>query len=546
MADAGHEADTRDHQLSSLRKEREVMLRLQRISHDLSGELDLGRLLERILDDAIGLTEAERGFLLLLDEGAEGWTVKAARNFDGEEVRRPSAKISRGILSRILESGEPLIAEDAEQDDRFGGSESVAEQRLKSVLCIPLLYRGVKLGALYLDNRHRKSLFGPDDSKLLGSFADQASVAIATARLHEAVLERERQLAAKNEELAQANGLLAERAERQGAEIGRLTLEKQELESALGRRFPEILSRRHGRMREALGLLDKVVESTVPVLIQGESGTGKELFARAIHANGPLAKGPFVSENCAALSETLLESELFGHMRGAFTGADRDRKGLFEMAHGGTLFLDEVGEMSEGMQKKLLRVLQEGEVRPVGGKDVVKVKVRIISATNRDLLARARSGEFREDLYYRLAVVTIPIPSLRERREDVPLLVEKLMERLSAEQSKPPRSVPASVMRALERYDWPGNVRELENEVRRLVALGGEVIGEEDLSPSIRERRITTSTDGAAGTLEEVELAHIRRVLAQTGGNLAESARLLGIDYSTLYRKMKRHGLKRE
>ncbi len=534
---------TPDEELASLRREREVLLRLQRVAREVGAELDLGRLLERILDEAITLTEAERGFLLLLDPDGVGWSVKAARNFDGEEVRRPSAKISRGVLSKILETGEPLIAADAGEDERFVDSESVAEQRLKSVLCLPLLYRGQKLGALYLDNRHRRSLFGPRDGKLLQSFADQAAIAIANAGLHAAVLERERLLAAKAAELARANEQLAERAERQEADIGRLTLENKELESALGRRFPEIVSRRQGRMREAIALLDKVAESTVPVLILGESGTGKELFARAIHANGPLAKAPFVSLNCAALSETLLESELFGHMRGSFTGADRDRKGLFEMAHHGTLFLDEVGEMSEGMQKKLLRALQEGEVRPVGGKDVVKVKVRVIAATNRDLRERTREGAFREDLYYRLAVVTIPIPPLRDRREDVPLLVSKLMERLSAEAGRPPREVPPAVMRALERYDWPGNVRELENEVRRLVALGGEVLTEEDLSPAVRERRAAAPS---GGSLEEVELAHIRRTLVASGGNLTEAARLLGIDYSTLYRKMKRHGLKRE
>jgi Nif-specific regulatory protein len=242
-------------------------------------------------------------------------------------------------------------------------------------------------------------------------------------------------------------------------------------------------------MQELFNTLDRVIETNVPVLIQGESGTGKELVAKAIHYNSKRAHGRFVSENCAAIPTTLLESELFGYTKGAFTGATRDKKGLFELASGGTLFLDEIGDMSEEMQKKLLRVLQEGEIRPVGAKDVLKVDVRIISASNKELQQLVEKGKFRKDLYYRINVITIRTPALREHREDIPELAEHFLDKVAAEYKMPRRELAPDVLGVLSVYDWPGNIREFENEIYRVVALSDGIITSDLLSSHIQKAK---------------------------------------------------------
>jgi transcriptional regulator with GAF, ATPase, and Fis domain len=253
-------------------------------------------------------------------------------------------------------------------------------------------------------------------------------------------------------------------------------------------------------MRRVFQKLDRIIESDITVLIQGESGTGKELIARAIHFNGPRKSKPFVTENCAALPDSLLESELFGHVPGAFTGARRGKKGLFEQADGGTLFLDEIGDMSPEMQKKVLRVLQEGEFRPVGSEEKIKVDVRLIAASHQRLDEMVAAGAFREDLYYRVHVLTVDLPPLRERREDIPLLAEALLARAAREAGRAVPQLPREVLAALVAYDWPGNVRELENEMRRLVVLAADEVRLEHLSSAVLERRVlrAPSTAGSA------------------------------------------------
>ena len=235
-------------------------------------------------------------------------------------------------------------------------------------------------------------------------------------------------------------------------------------------------------------LLDRIAHSNVPVLIQGESGTGKELVANALHRNSPRSDKPFVAENCAAIPETLLESELFGYKRGAFTGADRNKTGLFKVADGGTLFLDEIGDMSLSMQKKLLRVLQDGEIRPVGSNEVIHVDVRIISASNKNLKEMVARREYREDLYFRLNTITVSVPPLRDRPEDIELLTRFFVNRMAKEMDREPAPLTAEALKALERYRWPGNIRELENEMRRCLALLGEgvEIGLELMSDEIK------------------------------------------------------------
>ena len=296
---------------------------------------------------------------------------------------------------------------------------------------------------------------------------------------------------------------------------------------------------------EVYKLVARVASGRSTVLLEGESGTGKELMARAIHANSPRKDRAFVPVNCAALTETLLESELFGHDKGAFTGALATKRGLFEAADQGTLFLDEIGDISPALQVKLLRVIQEQEVRHVGGTASVKVDVRIVAATNRDLAQMVKDGKFREDLFYRLNVVRIVLPPLRARREDIPMLAHHFLCKASAANNRPVRGFVPETMALLERYHWPGNVRELENIIERTVSLApGPLIMPDDLPEAIRKAEAAPAAgDDALLSLDEVEKRHLSRVLKETGGNKVRAAKILGIDRRTLYRMAERFGI---
>ncbi|MFH1231759.1 MAG: sigma 54-interacting transcriptional regulator [Planctomycetota bacterium] len=327
-----------------------------------------------------------------------------------------------------------------------------------------------------------------------------------------------------------------------------------ELEKALYEKyqFANIIGRSKA-MREVYKLLDKAITADYPVVIQGETGTGKELVAKALHFNGLRKAKPFVSENCAALASGVLESELFGHIKGAFTGAISDKKGLFELADGGTLFLDEVSIMDQEMQKKLLRVLQECEIRPVGGKNPIKVNVRIISATNQDLKQLVQKGSFRDDLYYRLNVITINLPPLRERQEDVPLLVNYFLEKIAGDTNTRKKSINAEALRLLVDYNWPGNVRELENEIKRCCALTGEseLITVQMVSPHLTQplkgpliQPVQTFADKSLKEIiDETEWEVIRQALQKTNYNKSICAKNLGLSRLGLMKKMKRLGL---
>jgi two-component system response regulator AtoC len=301
------------------------------------------------------------------------------------------------------------------------------------------------------------------------------------------------------------------------------------------------------KIQDVLRIVARLKDTRTPVLITGESGTGKELVARAIHFRGALAKRPFVAVDCGSLVPTLIESELFGYEKGAFTGAVKSRSGLFQSANGGTIFLDEIGELPMEMQAKLLRVLQEKEVRPVGTNTPVKVDVRIIAATNRDLEAGYQAGRFRKDLYFRLNVVTVHLPALRERKSDIHLLVQCFLDRFAPKQHV---TVTPNAMSALLQYDWPGNVRELENCIERAIALGNHrVIDVHDLPPAIQrasERQGATETAPLSATdLEDLERITIERVFEQVKGDKALAGKMLGISRATLYRKIKRYGIGR-
>jgi len=523
--------------------EKDRLERIQRIAGALNSELDLERILDVIMDHVVEMAQAERGFLVLIREGK--MTVPVARNFQKEDVMNPEVGFSRTIAEKVARSGEPLVTVDATSDDRFQSFQSIHEIAPRSVLCMPFKEKsGHTVGVVYIDNRVARGVFGQDHLRALQSFADLAAGAI-----HRAQLMRERE-----QLVLQLNAALAElqnKVEEQGGKLREMSdalkLRQNELETKYS--YKQIVGDSEP-MRRVFRLLDKVIESEEPVLIEGENGTGKELIAHAVHYNGPRQKGAFVAENVAAIPENLIESELFGYVRGAFTGADRDKPGLFELADGGTLFLDEVGDMSPDLQKKLLRVLQEKEVRRVGGKKTTKVDVRIISASNRDLRRLVEESEFREDLYYRLRVLNISLPPLRERRGDVPILVQHFL-RIATPSGHKPKQITPRAMSALEAYDWPGNIRELENEIKRLVAVAGDVIHEEDLSEAVRRgpRGVATAS-GAPGEVRNldalvstVEMEEIRKSLALAGGNKTKAADLLGISRFTLQRKMEKYNL---
>jgi DNA-binding NtrC family response regulator len=301
-------------------------------------------------------------------------------------------------------------------------------------------------------------------------------------------------------------------------------------------------------MLEVYKLVARVAGSTATVLVTGESGTGKELVARAIHTHSPRARAAFVPVNCTALTESLLESELFGHARGAFTGAIGAKRGLFEMASGGTMFLDEIGDMGPKMQAQLLRTLQDGEVRPVGGSESIRVDVRIVCATNKDLDEEVKAGRFREDLYFRINVVTVRLPALRERREDVPILVAHFLAKIARRERREQAALSPEALRLLTSYAWPGNVRELENAIDRAVAVAkGNVILPSDLPPEVGGAGPVVTGDGGGiiedrPTLAELERRYIALVLSESGGNKKKAAERLGIDRRTLYRALERTG----
>jgi len=455
----------------------------------------------------------------------------ARRDISGEQLA-----LSHTIARRAIETGDAVVATDA--FSTLGDLHaSVHALRLRSVLAVPLLARGETLGVVYLDDRSRKGAFGPRELAWVRVVASQAAMAIADAR--DAVLLRR---AARRADRARARieALLGEREAE--LDVTRTQLALVQGAPPTRYRYDEIAGRSEP-MRQLLRLVDRVTASDVPVLVLGESGTGKELVARAIHANGPRGRRPFVSENCASVPETLLESTLFGHVRGAFTGASSTRAGLFDIADGGTLFLDEIGEMPLSMQAKLLRVLQDGEVRAVGGERARKVDVRVIGATHRNLASMVAAGTFREDLFYRLNVVTLRVPALRERPDDIPLLVDYFVKKHAA--GADVRVTRAAVAK-LAAFPWPGNVRQLENEVRRALVLGDGAIDLTELSADVLRGGPAAVRGGGLdlrSRVDALESELVFEALAKTRGNQTRAAQLLGLSRFGLQKMMKRLGV---
>jgi transcriptional regulator with GAF, ATPase, and Fis domain/pSer/pThr/pTyr-binding forkhead associated (FHA) protein len=529
---------TGEEEAHALRRILDINKRLARVTEE-------ERLLDLVLDAAVEMTGADRG--LVASRGGEGEEPRVRRDRGGAGTDpgawSAAARRALGTVRSVRLEGD-------------GASHG-------PLLCVPLRGERDPLGVLYLDRAAGREAFAARDAALLEAFADQASLALQTAALVRENRERSVALETAGRRLEEANRSLEEALRARTVELrsAREEADRARKDQQLKYSYDRIVGR-GAAMRNLLSLVDKVTDSAVPVLVEGESGTGKELVARAIHFNGPRARGPFVVENCAAVPEALIENELFGHEKGAFTGADRAQEGLFERGDGGTVFLDEVGDMSPEMQKKLLRVLQEGEVRRVGGKETRRVDCRILAATNRDLARMVKEGRFREDLFYRLCVVRIRIPPLRERREDVPLLAAHFLDRIAEEREGGAPRLEADALDSLTAHSWPGNVRELENEIRRAATLSDGVLGRDALSPHVREARGRRAEPGAAPSfavplpgagepgaktlreaVEDLERLLLAEVLRETAGNKTRASRALGLSRLGLRKKMARYGM---
>ena len=488
---------------------------LYEVSMALTSILDLDTLLNRSIDLLLESTKAERGLVLLAEAGEE-LTVRArrARRMDDQEA----AQISYSLIRDAMAAGRTIRASDATSDPKFIGRQSVVNFHIRSVMCAPLRVRsGRIIGALYVDHRRIADAFSEEDEEFLKAFGSLAAIAIENAEMHEAL--RQRALHLQQE---------AERRYAFGSLIGGSVA-----------------------MQKVYALISNAAGHGMTALITGETGVGKELVARSIHYNSPRKQGPFIVQDCGAMPPGLLESELFGHRRGAFTGAVEDRAGLFEAADGGTLFLDEITNAPPEVQARLLRVLQEGEVRRVGETKARKVDVRVIAATNRDLQEEVRTGRFREDLLYRLNAFPIPIPPLRDRREDIPMLAGHFLKEFCEALKKEVRGIGREAMALVLDHAWPGNVRELENEIRRAVTLtpAGQEIGPEALSDRVRghsAQAVSVAREGGTWRemVEQVERAVIRDALAGQGYNVTRTAEALRISRVTLQQKMKRYGLR--
>jgi transcriptional regulator with GAF, ATPase, and Fis domain len=484
----------------------EGIRRLQAFSERLMTSRSVDELLEALLDAIIELTGAGRGVVLLVDPGDakdSAPRVRASRNLQREALQDASGAISDSMVRQVIETRRPVIVSDALTDTTFGKSESVIALKLSSVMCVPLLSQGEAIGALYVANDEVKHLFERPQLDLLQIFGAQASLILQNAML-----------------------------------LSALRADKEKLSAELSdKRFGEIIGS-CASMLEVFRKLQKVAGTDIIVLITGETGTGKELIARELHRRSNRESGPFVTVNCGAIPENLIESEMFGHVKGAFTGAIASRAGKFQQADGGSLFLDEVGELPPSMQVKLLRALQERVVFRVGDNRPEKCDIRIIAATNRNLEEMIKTGEFREDLYYRLNVVNLWLPPLRDRGDDVFIIAKALLSKHADELNSPVRGFSPQALAAIKKYSWPGNIRQLENRIKKgLVLCDRTLLGPEDLDLGPEAEQPIVPLEKAK---EDFQRRYVLEVLERNNGNRTQTARDLGVDPRTIFRYLEK------
>jgi Nif-specific regulatory protein len=501
---------------------------LAEVSETINSILDVEELLPRMLESLVDFVGGERGLLILQEPDAKGvpqLAIKVRRRIGPEEWEGAAFAPARDIVKRVVRSMEGIIVREPRRGGRSRRADGGPGQAPPPVMCVPLKAKNRLVGVIYIERKPGGEEFDPRDLEIIGSFASHWAIAIENARLYSRLREADERLREENIYL------------------------KKEIRQE--ERFKYIIGNSPA-MQAVYNLVEKAVDSSITVLIEGETGTGKELVARTIHCMGQRKDRLFVAQNCATLPEPLLESELFGHVKGAFTGATSDKKGLFEVADGGTIFLDEIGEMPAGMQAKLLRVLAEGTIRPVGGLREKTVDVRVISATNRDLAEEVREGRFREDLFYRLNVFPIRMPPLRERKEDIPALAMHFLEKCCGRLTKRIKGFSTEAVDLFSRYKFPGNIRELENEIERAVALSaeGEVITSEMLSEKFKEAQAPAFPGEAEAlqvSLREAVAAFERRIirqaLGQCGGNKTMASQKLGLTRQSLQHKIKLYGM---
>lgn len=482
-----------------------ALLKISRVVH---GIRDLEELQAQLLDLIFEVIPAGRGAILLAEGIDQEFSCMYARTRYAGQPQL--VRVSRTITRKVMQENVAILGVDVLASEKLRDIESLAGSKVRSLLCVPLSLFQRVIGCIYLDSTNSADRFHEDHLQLTAAVARISAVALDNAR--------------RWQWLEQENERLAGEVRREQSLVG---------EGA--------------RMKEIFEFLARVAPSDSTVLIEGESGTGKELAARALHRNGRRSGKPFVAINCAAIPETLLETELFGHERGAFTGAAGQKKGRLEVADGGVVFLDEIGELAPALQVKLLRVLQEREFERVGGTHPIKIDVRLIAATNRDLEQAVRKKEFRQDLYYRLAVVKLTMPSLRERREDIPMLARHFIQKDAKRCKVKPKPLSREAMAALVRYEWPGNVRELENAIERALVMGSsDTILLEDLPESLLEQNSPAEMHEGRyhASVKELKKQLIADAVQQTGGNYVEAAGILGVHPNYLHRLIRNLGLK--
>lgn len=498
------------HADKALKTQLDAMQQLLEFSELLARPSDLDALLDELIDQIVGLTRASKGFLVLANDSGSEYSVRVARNLERQPVDDPSELLSDKIIGEVIKTREAQIISDAYNDTRFQTSLSVINLRLCSVMCVPLIVRGELLGLIYVGNDNVTDLFKQDQLELLKLYAAQAALFVKNAGLLN--------------ELRHESAELAERLEHF--------------------KFGEIIGA-CPQMVAVYKMVEKVAATDITVLVTGETGTGKELIAREIHNRSSRSDGPFITVNCGAIPENLIESELFGHTKGAFTGAVANQIGKFQAANGGTIFLDEIGELPLHLQVKLLRALQERQIQRLGEVKTTPVDIRVVAATNRDLQKEAEEGRFREDLYFRLNVIGIELPPLRERGDDVVLIARYLVGRYAKEFGRdvdPNDAFADDAAQSMRRFKWPGNIRQLENQIKKaLVLADGPRIVASDLDLDLGGTE--SDPDGIlplADARDAWQRDYINRVLALNGGNRTKTARDLGVDPRTIFRHLEK------